>query len=39
MKNINKFILGLMGICALTLGSCTDDVPSDNLGKSPAVEG
>ena len=39
MKNINKFILGLMGICALALGACTDDVPSDNLGKSPAVEG
>lgn len=39
MKKINKFILGLMSVCVLALGACTDDVPSDNLGKSPAVEG
>lgn len=39
MKKINKFIWGLMSVCVLTLSACTDDVPSDNLGNSPEVEG
>lgn len=39
MKKLNKFIFGLMSACVMALGACTDDVPSDDLGQSPAVEG
>lgn len=39
MKKLNKFIFGLMSACVVALGACTDDVPSDDLGQSPAVEG
>lgn len=39
MKRLNRFILSVMGACALALGACTDDVPSDDFGKSPAVTG
>ncbi len=28
----------MMGACALTLGACVDEVPSDDFGPSPAVE-
>lgn len=39
MKKLNNFILGLMSVCAFTLGACTDDAPSDDFGQSPQVEG
>lgn len=39
MKKLNKFIFGLMSAGIMALGACTDDVPSDDFGQSPAVEG
>lgn len=39
MKKLNKFIWGLVSACVLTLGACTDDVPSEDFGNSPQVEG
>lgn len=39
MKKINRFIFGLISACVVALGACTDDVPSDDFGQSPAVTG